>query len=341
MGITFNDDHIVITPPKNPKRLTGTRFATVMGLNAWATPFESWCNVTRTWEEPFVDNKYTIAGKTLEPKIIDYLNDRYFLDLSSAEDIYGEDYFKKTWGNFFPNVEIFGGMWDALGDNFVVEIKTTKRAEDWQIDIPIYYKLQSALYAHLLGFDRVLVTATFLEDKDYLRPEDFKPSVQNTTIFEYYISEDFPNFEDDYIKPALEFWENHVLTGISPKFDEKKDKKILDELRTNVVPTTDKDMLKLLDDLEKLQDASDNHKEKGSVIEDSLKKAKANLRDYMMKNFRDDDDKVEVESPYRIWSLSKSVRESVDTDRLKADGLYNEYRKINDSYTLRNKVKES
>lgn len=31
-----------IVPPRKPKKLTGTRFAAVMGLNAWSTPFEIW-----------------------------------------------------------------------------------------------------------------------------------------------------------------------------------------------------------------------------------------------------------------------------------------------------------
>ena len=46
---------IQITPPKRPKKLTATRFATVLGLNPWSTPFEVWCEVTRTWQRPFED----------------------------------------------------------------------------------------------------------------------------------------------------------------------------------------------------------------------------------------------------------------------------------------------
>ena len=50
----WNDDKtITITPPKRPKKITGTRFAAIMGLNKWTTPFNAWCAITRTYEEPF------------------------------------------------------------------------------------------------------------------------------------------------------------------------------------------------------------------------------------------------------------------------------------------------
>jgi len=81
------------------------------GLDRWATPFEVWCAVTRTYEKPFEDNKYTIAGKIIEPKVIEYLKKLYFGgSLKSPTDVYARTTFKNL-GDFFPDVEIFGGMW--------------------------------------------------------------------------------------------------------------------------------------------------------------------------------------------------------------------------------------
>ena len=69
----WNDDKtITITPPAKPKKITGTRFAAIMGLNKWTSPFNAWCAITRTYEEPFEDTIYTIAGKTIEPKQAEY-----------------------------------------------------------------------------------------------------------------------------------------------------------------------------------------------------------------------------------------------------------------------------
>ena len=70
----WNDDKtITITPPKRPKKITGTRFAAIMGLNKWTTPFNAWCAITRTYEEPFEDTIYTVAGKTIEPKQAEFM----------------------------------------------------------------------------------------------------------------------------------------------------------------------------------------------------------------------------------------------------------------------------
>jgi hypothetical protein len=126
----ISGNRIQVDPPKKPKKLTATRFATILGLNAWATPFNAWCAITRTYEESFEDTVYTIAGKTIEPKVIEYLNDVMFMDIKSPTDVYGPDYFRKTWGDFFPDKTPLGGMWDALGDDFGKRVKTAEAIDE-------------------------------------------------------------------------------------------------------------------------------------------------------------------------------------------------------------------
>ncbi len=46
-------NRIQIAPPKKTKKITGTRFATILGLNPWSTAFEMWCAITKTYEKPF------------------------------------------------------------------------------------------------------------------------------------------------------------------------------------------------------------------------------------------------------------------------------------------------
>ena len=113
--ITWRDDHIEVKPPKRTKKLTGTRFASIFGLNPYSTPFEIWCAVTKTYEKPFEDTIYTIAGKTIEPKQAEFMRDTYMFDnLITPTDKYGADYFNKTFGDFFGDWDVFGGMWDYL-----------------------------------------------------------------------------------------------------------------------------------------------------------------------------------------------------------------------------------
>lgn len=336
----LKDNRIQVDPPKKPKKCTATRFATILGLNAWASPFSAWCEITRTYEAPFEDTIYTKAGKVIEPKIIDYLNKVMFMDIKSPTDVYGADYFKKTWGDFFPDQKELGGMWDALGDDFVVEIKTTKRAEDWSIDVPIYYKLQACLYAYLLGFDNVVMTASFLEDKDYANPEDFEPSYKNTKIYEFKVSEAFPTFKETYVEPALKFWRDHVETGISPEFDEKKDAEILKVLRKNIVEPGDKEIEKLISEGDKLYDQIEKAEAKIEEKKKRLKEIDDQVKKYMSGQFRDGDKKVEIPGKKYTWTLTKSERNSLDSTALKNDlpDVFGKYQKKTEVFSLKKSI---
>lgn len=324
----LENNRIKVDPPKKPKKLTATRFAAIMGLNKWSSPFAAWCEMTRTYEEPFAESIYTVAGKVIEPKICEYLRNRYFMDIKSPTDVYGKDYFKKTWGDFFPDVVALGGMWDFLGDDFVVEVKTTKRVEDWKgpdgkVEAPIYYKLQAALYAYLLGFDDVVMTCSFLTDADYpieendgkfcITPtEAFVPSMENTVVYEFKVSEEFPTFKESYIEPALQFWNDHVLTGISPAFDEKQDAEILKVLRKNVVEVTTDELDALIAEADKLQIAVDKGKEKIAEKEKRLKEINDQVKKILSQSFRPGDKKVEFTGKRFVWTLTKSQKKTVD-----------------------------
>lgn len=355
----FVDNHIELTTlPKKFKKLTATRFASVVGLNSYSTAFSAWCEMTRTYETPFEDSIYTIAGKTIEPKVYEYLKKRRFMDIKSPTDVYGPDYFKLTWGDFFSNVEGLGGMWDFLGDDFVVEVKTTniKNIDKWlndyeEPDAPIYYKLQASLYAYLLGFDDVMITCTFLEDSDYVNPENVEivkmrkkdnRIVGNTVIIDFKLSEEFPNFEEDYIKPALKFWNENVLTGISPDFDEKKDAEILKVLRKNTVELEDKEISKLIAEGDKLQEAIDKAEAKIEEKKKRLKEIEDQVKKYMTTQFRDGDKKVEIPGKKFTWTLTKSERNSLDSTALKKElpDVFGKYVKKTDVYSLKKSIIE-
>lgn len=335
----LDTNQIKIEPPKNPKRITGTRLASILGLDRWNTEFKTWCAITRIYEEPFVDNVYTIAGKTIEPKIIDYLRNVYRMDITTPEDIYGKNYFEKTWGNFFPNVEVFGGMWDALYYEDeklagVIEIKTTKRVEDWIDSAPEHYAIQAALYAYLLGIDNVIMIASFLEEPDYENPENFIPHAGNTIIDEFSVSERFPHFQRHIVR-ALEWWKKHVEGGISPVFDETKDEDILKELRKNTI-TADTNIESLITEGEALKNEIDNLMstiaEKLKEKEKRLDEIKDVLKKHCMKQFREGDKKVVLTGQKYEWVLSKSVSTDIDKSALKKDGLLDKYSKQKVSY---------
>lgn len=336
----FVEKHIEIDSlPKKLKKLTGTRFASVLGLDKWNTEFKTWCAITKTYEDPFVDNMYTLAGKAIEPKIIEWLNKTlFFHSVVTPTDVYGADYFKQTWGDFFPEYEIFGGMWDSLvyedgKPSAVIEIKTTKRAEDWQNgQAPVYYAMQASLYAYLLGVDDVIMVAAFLEDEDYEHPEDFVPSVDNTIIDSFKVSERYPDFAE-YVKVAEQWWDTYVKNGVSPDFDESKDADILKALRTNTI-SDDTDISELIAEAETLIEEIDAVQATIADKESRLKEVKDLIKQYGTEQFREGDKNVTFKSAKYVWSLTKSTTQTVDKTALKKDGLLDKYVKTTETIKL-------
>lgn len=223
---------------KFPKKITGTKLANILGKNPYSTPFSTWCDMLHAYEFPFEETMFTIAGKTIEPYQSVYANQIYH-NVVSPEDKFGKDYFQKTHGNFFDD-EHFGGMWDYLQVQdgkitAVFEMKTAseKKREIWLNEIPEHYALQAALYAYLLGIEKVIMVASFLKFQDYKAPQMYLPNKLNTICIEFMLHERYPNFEEEYIKPALEWWDKYVVTGESPQISEK-DLELVKEIKKSM-----------------------------------------------------------------------------------------------------------
>jgi predicted phage-related endonuclease len=334
----LDSNQIQITPPKRTKKVTGTRFATILGLNPWSTPFEMWCAITKTYEKPFEDTIYTAAGKAIEPKQAEYMKKSYGMDLITPTDRYGEDYFNKTRGDFFPENPHFGGMWDYLGVDeegkvdTVLEMKTTKRIEDWQNDAPEYYALQAALYAYLLGVDNVIMVASFLEEKDYADPTKYVPNIKNTITVEFKVSERYPDFAR-MVAEVGSWWGEYVAGGISPVYDEKKDAEILAALRTHNL-TPDTDINALIKEAEGLKAEVDKATSAIADKEKRLKEVNDIIKEHAIKQFRDGDKKVEIKGSAYTWTVSRSETTTIDKKALEADGLLEKYQKKSEQYRM-------
>ena len=349
--LKWNGSTITVEPPKKPKKITGTHFPTIIGVNPFSSDFEVWCRCTRTYEIPFEGNKYTNAGQVIEPKVFDFLRTSMgFGDrLVTPEDVYGKDHFKKTWGDFYPHMPIYGGMWDALikdekgNIEFVVEIKTVQidgrsgSLEDrWKNgEAPHYQALQASLYAYLLGVDKVLMVAVALEDKkgDYEHPEQVVPSYANGNVYidGFKVSERYPNF-DMYIEKATAWWNAHVLTGTSPEYDEKKDAEILKALRTNDLDV--QDLQGLFTSAEKLKAEIEEVTSTIAAKEKELKAILEQIKKVALVQFREGDTRVSMRGDKYEWVLSKTNTTEIDKESLANDGLLDKYTKSKTSYRL-------
>ena len=152
-----DNKHIVLSePPKQKLRITGHRVASVLGLNQYQTPFGAWCEITKLVKLPFEDTKYTIAGKTIEPKLIDVVREE-FPNIMSIEEYYGNNLDRYKWNNFIDESDIFGGIIDAVGTKndmktitLVIECKTSSKPQEWDNNnVPLSYLLQGCEYAYL------------------------------------------------------------------------------------------------------------------------------------------------------------------------------------------------
>ena len=177
---------------------------------------------------------------------------------------------------------------------------------------------------------------TFLDEGDYEKPEEFVCTADNTAYVHFKVSERYPEFQT-YIGYCIDFWNRNVLTGISPEYDEKKDKECLDALRTNVI-SDNSEIDGLIAEAEELYLHIEEVKATIKKDESRLKDIEAMLKRYAIENEEDGQTKAVFTGSRVSWSVSRSEKESLDTDRLKEAGIYDNYLKNEVSYTIRKSI---
>ena len=351
----YSDNNKNIILEKEPSRfkyLTGTRLASSLGLNPYSTPFQIWCECTRLVTPPFEETIYTKAGRTIEPKQREYVSKK-FPNIVSPEEYFGEIYEQVKWNFFNEDKKPFAGCWDAVStkDNhkditMVVEFKTASDPRKWDNTIPVYYELQGALYAKLLGLDRVLFVASFLDKLDYAHPEEFIPSEENTIMIVKKLKDIVIELNGEYLsvdevlEKAKEFWKNFVETGISPEFDEVKDKEYLDIIRTSK-PLNDSSLEEICDKAMALVKEIDLLKEQSglSAKEKELKTLEESIKKGLMENLKEGETKISCKQ----YSLNGSKKEKFNEKQFKEDNpsVYEKYLEESITYTLTKKKGDS
>jgi len=352
----YSEDHKHIELEKKPSRfkyITGTRFASCLGLNPYSSPFQIWCECTKLVTPPFEETVYIKAGRIIEPIQREYVSKK-FPNIVSPEDYFGEIFEQVRWNFFKDDDKPFAGCWDAVSTkengkdiNMVVEFKTASSPLKWQNNqVPVYYALQGALYAKLLGLDRVLFVASFLDKIDYAHPEKFVPNESNTVMIvkklKDMIFELNGNFYtvDEMFEKAKEFWNKYIETGVSPEFDEKIDKEYLDLIRASK-PINDSGLEELCDKALQLEEEIELLKQSNGIEdkEKELKTLKDNIKQGLLDQLEDGD----LIASCGCYKLSGSVKEKFNETQFKKDhsATYDKYCEKAVVYTLRKvKIKE-
>lgn len=347
---SYSEDrkHIIIEPPKRTKKITGHRFPSILGLNKYQTEFGAWCEITGLVVLPFEDNKYTIAGKTIEPKQIEYAKQK-FPNVMSMEEYYGNSIDEYRYSNFKDLNRIFDGVRDFVSVKndgktiaMVGECKTSSKPQEWAgSNVPLDYLCQGMLYSYLDKLDKTLYVASFLQPMDYNNPEKYVVNDVNTKFTVKKLNECYlplPNGDTGTIDLAIqyceEWWQKYIETGISPEFDEVLDKPYLDIIRASK-PSNDNELedvcesaIALVKEIELLKISSGL-----KAKEDELKILEKDIKDRMIEK------ELSVCGKYKL-TAKNSKKFNEEKFAKEQEKLYNKYVEDIVKYTLSKNLKE-
>lgn len=204
------------------KKITGTKFAAVLGLNQYTSPAKVWASIVGIYKEE-IDPIYAKAGTIIEPIVRDFTGKNLNINFTSYDPA------KIKWDVFNDN-KIFGGIPDGEPINKsgellydqnqpMLEVKTSsfdkfefetinnnlrvkldknncpivkdKMAKyfTWfdknnKIQIPEEYVCQLSLYLILRNTNKGIFAITFLTPEDYAHPELYDPKSHEIYIIE-------------------------------------------------------------------------------------------------------------------------------------------------------------
>ena len=303
-------------------KIAGTFLGPIMGLSPWNTPFSTACKILRIWDEDIGDNPKVKAGKILEPVMLNYLDKSGRLPNTQAEVLFPgyEEGSHIDWKSHFDD-EIFSGHVDAIAGHVtdakagigIIENKTTSDASgwDWINNIPpAHYWLQASLYAYILGYDTIYFTVGILTPADVDNPYKFIPTEDNVKIMKVGL---YPNFEQ-VLDSARQWYKAYIAQKRTPAPNMAQrdiDGRICAILDAQKC-TADIIMPKIKAYSELCTMIGDLEKERDAVKEEII----AYLEGHNIQG---------VGSGDLAYKLGTYERKAVDTDKMKADGIYDAY----------------
>lgn len=317
---SIKENHIE-TDKSVHKKCTGTSLAGILGCSPFTSPFQIACALLGVCSED-LDGKFAVEfGKAHESTIISYLNETY---TDEGLFIPAEDVFEKregdhdSWESDFQD-DIFAGHVDGVvtstnGEDYILEIKTSAKIDDWTEGVPLYYWLQVALYNHFITQkDHAYVGLGIRSQDDTI--EDWTANDDTVRLFKMSIDqEDF----DKKLDVVREWYETYIMNGITPDYDPTNHGDLMMWNYLNSITKSDDSVQVSVDRLLELKEIIDKNKEAMQAAEDEFNMLKESLKSYMSVN--DCETIVGSNNRFRIV-LSKSVRKSVDAKLMKDAGI--------------------
>ena len=264
----IKNNHIELSPEyiKNPKfsvkKVTGTTFGSVLGLNKYKTPLKTWAIMVGIYKET-MDETLAKTGTIIEPKIREYAQEKLNLkfkvynpheikyDVFKDDKVYGgipdgepvDEFGNISYSDDKPMLEVKTSSCDSLvykqteenqlrmvkdENGFpIVKVPGGKKAEWFDADnkfiIPLEYKYQLGLYLYLRKVKKGVFAVGFLQREDYKNMEDFDPNKREIHLVNFSIKD--PSQLEKAIEYGREWYKKYVKSEpcISPKISSKED----------------------------------------------------------------------------------------------------------------------
>ena len=315
------ENRVIRFDPTRHGKITGSRFYAVLGQDQYTSEFAAACGIARIYSD-YEETKYTKAGEAIEPIIRDYIDANGYglledrLNLSSIDRVRVERPVSKDDCGYdhFKNDPVFGGMVDGYikvngRRRAILEIKTTSNRQKW-VDsegnvcrVPENYILQASLYAELSDLDEIVFAVGFLDEDDYDHPKDWKVREDNfyiVTMMKKDISE-----EMDY---GRRWFQRYIVSGVTPQWTER-DREIVDQFHIKKLDFVSGNLTELI-------------RLYASTGDESLEpKIKESLESMVTGNMKG------LEYHQNGMTFMLTPNESLDIERMKADGIYEKYLK--------------
>ena len=251
------------------KKITGSRFASILNLNKFVSPIQAWCIIVNIYKDE-IDPTLAKVGTIIEPKIRDYVSKvmnikfKVYNPIEVNWNVFNDDIFggipdgepidetgKFIYDKDFPMLEIKTSSEDKLTyekingsfrlkkdkNNYPIVKELGKKKESWfinnQLNVSDEYCLQLLLYLYLRKVNNGMFAVVFLKPEDYVYPEKFDVSKHEIHFAKLNIK-NFKNLQN-IIDYAREWYKLYVMDKHYSMPLEEHDKKWLsEELGINV-----------------------------------------------------------------------------------------------------------
>lgn len=300
------------------KSIGGSDAGAIMGLNKWASPLTIYLD--KKGLNTFEGNTATERGSWLEAPIRERCREELGIPIAEVPHMfYSEE-------NPFMSANIDGVLY--IQDKKIIagvevcgfgghEIKTSQRGTDFTAtEVPDTYYVQVQHYMAILDLSFFIVSAYLI----------------NRHEIKHYVIKRNEDFIKRLIETEKNFWEKYVLKDVMPApsgIDEESDFLVGmfegDEAEIILDEETESLCAEYLLINEKIKDLTTRKNQVASSVK---------LKIIAQQNGSKDNKVKAVAGNYKI-SFSKFMRKSVDTNRLKKDGLYDKYAKESNSSMFR------